>query len=303
MPLLYQCAGLATEAAEAAMQRALNNAIMVFNWLHLGSPAKVPVGYVASTQLSGEQWAVVRRLRRMMQEWEEADPVTAEAMGRSAGKVESLESQVAVLTKIAEDCVLTFGSGQKPLKPKKPKGEKSLFSEVQLAKDIVADRIAFSGAPSFDPSPLLEPATREMYDKPLDYALAPDDGFEPPPRVQVRGKRQEVIKLLKALDATGRLKILPKDEVRWSHRAGLFALPKSATHDRMIMDSRPANQLEPALNAWTQTMGAVAPLLDLQLQLDECIDLWRRSQGLLLLFQDLASEDEAECHRHELHSC
>ena len=94
---------------------------------------------------------------------------------------------MAVLTKIAEDCVLTFGSGQKPLKPKKPKGEKSLFSEVQLAKDIVADRIAFSGAPSFDPSPLLEPATREMYDKPLDYALAPDDGFEPPPRVQVRG--------------------------------------------------------------------------------------------------------------------
>ena len=267
MPLPYQCAGLATEAAEAAMQRALNNAIMVFNWLHLGSPAKVPVGYVASTQLSGEQWAVVRRLRRMMQEWKEADPVTAEAMGWSAGKVESLESQVAVLTKIAEDCVLTFGSGQKPLKPKKPKGEKSLFSEVQLAKDIVADRIAFSGAPSFDPSPLLEPATREMYDKPLDYALAPDDGFEPPPRVQVRGKRQEVIKLLKALDATGRL----KDEVRWSHRAGLFALPKSATHDRMIMDSRPANQLEPALNAWTQTMGAVAPLLDLQLQPDECI--------------------------------
>lgn len=45
------------------------------------------------------------------------------------------------------------------------------------------------------------------------------------------------------------------------HRAGMFALMKNLTTDRLILDCRPANLLEPGLNQWTQTMGSLVPLL------------------------------------------
>lgn len=69
-----------------------------------------------------------------------------------------------------------------------------MLSEVQLAKEIEAARLSFGGLPAFDPSQFLEPATRAVYTSPLHYAAEPQDMFEDPPRVHVRGKRAEILK-------------------------------------------------------------------------------------------------------------
>ena len=72
--------------------------------------------------------------------------------------------------------------------------------------------------------------------------------------------------LLRQLDHSGRLFICPPDQIRMQHRARLFALLKGLDADRLILDCRPANGLEPQLCNWVQTMGAITPLLDIKLK-------------------------------------
>lgn len=83
------------DQSDAALMRSLNLLVLVMNWLQVGQPHKAPADYVASAPLSGEQWGIVKRLKRLAKQWNEAEPVTADDMGRTAGKVETLEAQVA----------------------------------------------------------------------------------------------------------------------------------------------------------------------------------------------------------------
>ena len=145
---------------------------------------------------------------------------------------------------------------------------RTLFADVQV---VEADRLKFSGWPSFNPAPLLDAETRQWYEDPLGCSIAPEDCEVDPPHVTVRGKRAEILKLLEALDKTGRLALFSPEQVRMSHRAGVFCLMKNLTTDRLIHDSRPANTLELPLNGYIQTMASVNPLLDLVLEPGEVV--------------------------------
>lgn len=260
-----------TAASNFSFRRGVNAVVLLLNWLYLGQPGKVPSTYKLDAPLSGPQLAVVKRLERLMGEWKTAPPITAAAMGRAAGKVESLEEQVRELTRAAESIAFS-GSAKLPSKnvSSVPKPA-SMFSEVQIAKEIESHRLKFSGRPSFDPTPFLEGAAKELYEDPLQQAADPSTATEDPPRVRVHGKRKEVMGLLRSLDATGRLALFSPQQVRMRHRAGLFALAKNLEVDRLILDSRPANVLEEGLTEWTQTMGAVAPLLQVIVAPDEVV--------------------------------
>ncbi len=59
---------------------------------------------------------------------------------------------------------------------------------------------------------------------------------------------KRILGLLRRLDESGRLALHPPSEIRMSHRAGLLALLKSLEVDRLILDCRPANELEPPLS-------------------------------------------------------
>ena len=272
LPLPYPN-GRSTEVTteQLSFQRGVNAVVLMLNWLHLGQPGKVPTSYKMNAPLTGPQHAMVKRLERLMGEWKTAPPISAADMGRAASKVENLEEQIRVLTAAAE--TFTFsGSGKLPSKnvTAVPKPD-SMFSEVQVAKEVESHRLKFAGRPSFDPAPYLEGAARECYVDPMQQAAAPADMTEDPPRVRVHGKRHEVLGLLKSLDATGRLALFTPKQVRMNHRAGLFALAKNLEVDRLILDSRPANVLEEGLSDWTQTMGSVAPLLQVVVGPDETI--------------------------------
>ena len=233
MPLPYLL-GKKGNTVEASHKRAVNTMIILLSWLHLGQPSRVPADFKANAKLSGEQRGVVRRLERLSAAWVGATAVDAEAMGRTASKIETMEATVASLTKHASALQEKHGSGGlfpgganvaadlgRHLKTTKS-GE--VQSEVQVAKEIEAERLTFGGRPTFDPSPFLDERTREVYNHPMQCSMAPEDSLQEPPRVKVRGTKAQVMKLLHKLDATDRLALFSPTEVRMQHRSGCFSL-------------------------------------------------------------------------------
>ena len=208
-----------------------------------------------------EQQEIMARLRHLSGEWHRFKDVTAESMGRTAGKIESLEALVQRLERSAEACAPSTGSGKGPACRVPPSF--SEMEEVQVAKPVEASRLSFKGRPAFDPLPYLSEPAKSLYARPLDFARPPEECFEEVPAVKVRGHRKEVLGLLAALDATQRLALFAPADVRMGNRAGVFCLMKNLTTDRLILDCRPANILEPGLNEWTQTMGSLVPILSL----------------------------------------
>lgn len=111
-------------------------------------------------------------------------------MGRAAGKMETIEAAVAKLTEMASEISAQLGSSKQApnaagLAAVKREGKNSLLGDVQLAKELESHRLKFSGSPSFDPSWLLEPLTREIYEHPIQCSLDPSECPLDPPRVQV----------------------------------------------------------------------------------------------------------------------
>ena len=273
IPIPYKGFNYGLPKRERSFQHALNLMVICMNLLHLGQPSSVPRDHHPRDQLTSEQRAIVNRLRHLAAEWVQSSPVTAADMGRAAGKFEQLEETMIVLTRRALALAATSGSGRDRLqriRSSQPRGPTaSLLSEVVAAKDIESDRLQFRGTPSFDPTGLLEDETRQVYADPLKMAMDPSDALQDPPRVQVRGKRAEVMGLFKKLDRTQRLALFTEEQVRLQHRAGLFTLMKDLQRDRLILDARPANQLEEGLTTWTSTMGSIMPLLSLYLPPDK----------------------------------
>ena len=282
IPLPFSPRHLA-DREHGAFRRALNAMVIVLSWLHLGQPTHVPSDFCAASHLTGEQKAVVNRLSKLSADWIGAQPVAAADMGRTAGKVETLEDMMKALTKEAEMLLQQEGSGlgasgkikttsnipaasaSDGLAQARSKKKPPVFQEVQVAKEIEASRLNFGGRPAFRPLEFFDKPTADLYAAPLDNSIRPEDCLERPPRVQVRGSRQEILKLLHALDRSGRLALFKPEEIRMPFRSGLFALIKNQEVDRMIMDSRPHNLLERPLTSWTRTMAAVPPILDLMM--------------------------------------
>ncbi len=263
IPLPY-ASPLDGEQKEKSFKHAINVMVVILNWLQLGQPRSLPKDFSTRAPLSPEQLSIVKRLRRLAAEWMDLGEVTAEEMGRAAGKVESLEATVRHLTVRAVRMVEKGGSARMAGPRCSRSGETdTLLAEVQLAKDIESNRLAFRGEPAFDPLPYLEGEVRAIYEEPLANSLDPAEALATPPHVQVRGKQKEVMGLLKKLDATNRLALLDPKTVRKGREAGLFSLMKNTTTDRLILDARPANELEVGINDWTASMATIVPLLDL----------------------------------------
>ena len=268
IPLPYRGKLHSGTAREKSFARALNLFVICMNWLHLGQPSKPPRDFNPYASLTSEQIGIVKRLKLLALEWKNSTTVTAEDMGRSAGKFEQLEKTLGVLTQRAMVLVRSGGSGNMRtphVGRHQPGGSATLLSEVSIAKEIESQRLQFRGVPSFDPTNLLDEETRSTYVDPVAAAISPEESCQDPPFVQVRGRRTEIMKLFRKLDQSNRLALFTEEQVRMQYRSGLFALMKDLEKDRLILDARPANQLEFGLTTWTSTMGSVVPLLSLQL--------------------------------------
>jgi hypothetical protein len=92
-----------------------------------------------------------------------------------------------------------------------------------------------------------------------------------PPKVSVHATAVERNKLFKKMAAGNRLVHVPADVVRKGIFSGLFSVPKDLEKDRLILDARPPNTLEPVLSTWTSTMSSANALTGIELEQDQSL--------------------------------
>ena len=269
---------------EGSFRKGVNLCVVILNWLHLRRPCSCPAEIVFGVPLTRLQWKVVRQMERSMAAWNHCEPVTAEAMGRTASKVEDMERIVARLSVFESgavswlDEVLPENSGAPP-KPvfsrfapglQKTSGgvECGVLpgSDVVVAKKIESDRLDFRGRPDFSPSQFLDPKGRSIFERPLDHCCKPEEALDSPPAVRIHASQKELWKLLRKLDSSGRLGLVRESEVLQGYQAGLFSILKDGQKDRLIFDCRPMNTLEAPPRRWVASMASAANLLELELE-------------------------------------
>ena len=112
-----------------------------------------------------------------------------------------------------------------------------LHRNSQLVVPIIADRISLpSTAGSVDLLSLLPPNYSAQYSSP-DSLLLPLEHRSRPPRTTLLGSSCEWVKLVRRLFALGMIEFTQQPKVV----CGVFAVPKSDSSDRLIIDARPAN--------------------------------------------------------------
>lgn len=285
MPLPYPGAFLKSALNEnRAFQRGVNLCVASLNWIHLRRPETCPPEIVLFEKLGKKQWQIVHQIEGCLKAWMDCPPITSEAMGRTAAKVEDIEAAVYRLGAFESqafavfDELFTDSSGQPRVKTSRSRLSPGLQKvspgefcgelpgvDVVVAKQIEADRLEFRGEPNFNPSPFLDSHGQAIFERPLSCALHPLECPCPIPQVKVHALEREKWRLLEKLDASGRLGVVRASEVLPGFQAGLFCVPKDAERDRLIFDSRPFNCLEQPPRRWIGSMAAASCLLDMQL--------------------------------------
>ena len=127
-----------------------------------------------------------------------------------------------------------------------------------LAKSVDAARLSIPREPpEFDPTSLFDEPHRTVYTDPVSQAADHVASDLIPPKVRVHASWDQSLRFIQFLDEHHRLELVPAEKVRESRLCGPFGLVKDAAADRLIVDARAANQLEPTLNSWTRTMGSI----------------------------------------------
>lgn len=271
----------------AALQQGVNFCVAVLDWLHLKRPNSCPDECVLGKCLTPVQWRVVRHIELTLQAWHLSDPITSDKLGRAASKVEDISALIERLSSFEQGVEATFDEVS-PTESCSPSSRKlkSFFRGLQktsageivgalgsttslVAKPIIADRLEFKGSPTFDPGPFLDDLTLLIFEDPMSMSRSPSDLDCEVPLVRMHGTDEEVWKLMRKLDSTGRLGAVREDRVRQGFQAGLFSVGKDQCRDRLIFDSRPHNLLEDPPGRWISSMANAFNLTELHWGADE----------------------------------
>ena len=249
----------------------LNYLVTVLNWLHLGGKFADVSGIRLGCRLNKKQWAVVHRLRPLIDGWNDAGTIGPADMRRSAPKVESIEAELLRLEEVAGQAMVGLAGywANRGRRQQSETGFAGHPGEVvgelggkleHVAKDVEPERLKFHGTPSFNPEPYLDYMNRRTYVSPLDYAEVVDPDDPRLPAVKIRCKKEDRLKIIEKLDSVNRLALLPARAVRRGFENGLFSLVKDNERDRMILDARRPNFCERSEERWIYTLGGIQQL-------------------------------------------
>lgn len=253
-------------------KRLISLQVVTFSWLALGKPLKAPAHLTLGNRLTARQWSVVRMLMHLSFDGNSPQFVDAATMGRAAAKVEGYEDTLSAVAR-AVSALQVFdgrygalpkvsrrsaGGDVEPVRSGTCVGEVSHMPE-HGAKPLKASRLQFPGKPEFDPRPYFDRSTKKLYEFPLDLGKPLHEVGKPPP-VQVRASPQGKLQLFKKLADSGLLQPVPEGTYLEDYRNGLFAVPKDASRDRMVLDGRPANMVDRGQQRWSQSMANAAAL-------------------------------------------
>eukprot|EP00434_Breviolum_minutum_P008186 symbB.v1.2.007217.t1/scaffold441.1/size205278/4 len=278
---------------EVAVQKGLNLVVLMLSWLHLYQPAVAPRTLRLGRALSPAQWRVVRRLKPFLEEVGDFGDVGPEEMGRTASKMEGLDGQLAALHEFAANSGLTRAAvgylgrdlrhGQHEASEMKQGAELDAGevigsykgAELIVAKEIEPERLSFpADRPHFNPKKYLDEIHQQCYEDPASLADSGAVEQLQPPRVQIRASRQRSKELLRFLDRHHRLALAPAEKINTKLCCGAFSLIKDSKKDRLIVDARPPNLVEPTLTSWCKTLGAVSAVLQIELRPNHQLYMW-----------------------------
>ena len=279
MPLPFpMCFRRGASTDQEPLKKAVSLQVAVLNWIFLGKPKGAPDHIRLGVKLNRAQWSVVDRCMRLSKAWTNFPTIGPEDMGRGASKHEALEEVLKTLETMAasHSAELGYSRGKFSRAVHEPKRNVDVVgrlksSNLEVAQPIVADRIKMTGKPTFDPRAFLDPRSRALYEDPVSHASAPCEITEPLPIVKVHATYREKMKLYQKLDQTERLAIATRDEVREFAPNGLFTVAKDLSYDRMILDGRRPNKLQPPLNRWIMSMASASNLVDISLEANEVL--------------------------------
>ena len=276
--LRHQSAG----SDKLALKRGVCALVIVLNYLFLGRPKGCCSELKMNRPLSKKQWEGVQRLERMMEAWIFVSPIDAEAMGRTAAKVGSLEEDLINLERAASKLSRDQGGyfGTKNTSKEDPVPEKSRGFDLGTAqhngafstfKEVDPTRLGFVGVPSFDPRPYLDERGRKIFQNPLECRMPGRyfSGKVPPLRVHCSSRQK--VRLFELLDSSNRLGVHRRDEIEEPYGSGLFSVVKDLRKDRLILDSRGANLLERPAQRWIQSLACGEALVRLLVKEDEIV--------------------------------
>lgn len=274
--------------------------VACLSWLQLGMPSTAPSCLALGAKLSSGQWSVVKYLEHLGSDGNTPNSVDAAFMARSATKVESLEATLDALgracafLKEEEKSYFTgtlsrpaeqprkFSMGRSCGRIKKPKD--------LVARPLVASRLQFPGPPAFDLCGYFDSATKAWYERPLDLRLSPEQVAGEVPSVRVFADAFNKVELYKKLADTKRLQPVLAASKCGPYVSGLFSVVKDSTRDRMVLDGRPPNILEPHNNVWR---GAMAnPNLLGHIWLDDHMVLLSSGEDLRDFFYQFRAGDQ-----------
>ena len=194
-----------------------------------------------------------------------ADESLTVEMGRTAAKIETLESMLSSLEAQARLLArssqyrttkhTTFATGDPSQTLGKIKG-KIGTDQMSTFKPVDPSRLKFVGQPLFNPAPFLDPVSRAVFEQPVTQRLKPYEYVGKVPHVRVHCSQKERIRLFEMLDATNRLAALDRSSVSPPFGSGLFSVVKDLERDRLILDSRGANVLEKPILRWVRSLGS-----------------------------------------------
>ncbi|CAL1164508.1 unnamed protein product [Cladocopium goreaui] len=224
-----ECQPGKAEATTVARQKAVNLVVLMLSWLHMKRPTRCPPGLSPHTRLSRKQWGIIQRFEAQLKGVELVGMVGPTEMGRTAAKMEGLDSILHDL--FVRACSLTKDSYTAHSPDAQPRVSAAESIEPQrrdgcvvvgrmqqgtpmLAKDIETERLSFpKGLPEFNPEKFFDGVHKTVFVDPISLAIPPDQSEGLPPRVQVRASHEQVLQLLHFLDEHHRLRLVPKSKV------------------------------------------------------------------------------------------
>ena len=129
---------------------------------------------------------------------------------------------------------------------------------------MVAERVKWKCAPSFNPKPYLSPFLNLAYEQP-DVLRRPSDQWPRMAPAKLHCSREEHLRLGRKLDEFGAVRVFNASLVDWPEAVGLFCVSKSATHDRLIINPTVCNSRSYTVSRYSKTLapGSLLCLLHL----------------------------------------
>ena len=138
-----------------------------------------------------------------------------------------------------------------------------------VARPVIADRIKWEHSPQFDPIPFFQDQiVKDAFVKP-DSVKLPSSEWIRKPKGKVHCSRTELLKLAEKWDSKGACRIFNLSEVNIEETVGMFAVPKDASFDRLILNPQLVNGRMQSFSHYTKELAPGSLFSLIRLKPDE----------------------------------